>query len=82
MYLYYTLAILYTGKSLVKKMQGTRERECSDMQTPHMTAVNIALSVAWGCTHTGTTSNLCIRVRSHNFLCIYVTKREYNQRIT
>ena len=26
LYLYYTLAILYTGKSLVKKMQGTRER--------------------------------------------------------
>ena len=26
MYLYYTEAILYTGKSLAKKMQGTRER--------------------------------------------------------
>ena len=26
LYLYYTLAILYTGKSLVKKMQGTREK--------------------------------------------------------
>ena len=26
LYLHYPLAVLYTGKSLVKKMQGTRER--------------------------------------------------------
>ena len=80
LYLYYTLAILYTGKSLVNKMQGTRESATTRI-TPHTTAVNIALSVAWGCTYAGTTRNLCIRVRSHNFLCIYVTKHKYNREL-
>ena len=67
LYLYYTLAILYTGKSLVKKMQGKR----ATCITPHMTAVNIALSVAWGCTHAGTTRS-CAYVLDPTTFCAYM----------
>ena len=73
--------IIYWQKSCKENARHQREIAAT-RKTPHSTAVNIALSVAWGCTHAGTTHNLCIRVRSHNFLCIYVTKQEYNQRIT
>ena len=70
MYLYYTLAILYTGKSLVKNMRGTRESAVTRI-TPYTTAVNIALSVAWGCTHTGTTAT-CAYVLDSTTFCAYM----------
>ena len=73
--------IIYWQKSCKENARHKRERAATCI-TPHMMTVNIALSVAWGCTHAETTRILCKRVRSHNFLCMYVTKHEYNPKIT
>ena len=83
----YPVSTLYTGHIVYWQTsckENARHQRDSTMTliTPHTIAVNKALSVTWCCTHTGTTYNLFIRVRFHNFLCIYVTKHEYNKRIT
>ena len=49
-------------------------RLCMRNRQPHVTAVKIALSI-----HTQTNCQQCLLEASHNRLCIYKTKHNYNR---